>query len=378
MTVRASSHAGLWYSDNASVLSSQLVSWLDNVNEDFKPARAIIVPRRIFILGPSHYANIGSKCALSPANVCCTPLGDIKIDKAIYEELQKTGEFVTFTKAQDEAEHSIEMQLPYIVQIAGNNPVSIVPIVVGCLSPERETVYGRLLAPFLCDPTTAVVISSDFCHWGSRFGYQYYLEDDGEIWQSVEKLDRMLQLYAKLVAIFPHRSAEAIKKRLQHLSRTAAQQLSAEDCSCTTSLVPTTHDLNPSTLTVTIPTHTPPSPHLNHSTSDIHNDDQQTASPSTLPVVVRTHSTSHSPFIINPPPFERNTHSPTIRSATDTAPFPTESIFSSVNNATHSALERSPACHRTAASRTSSTKPFRKIRAADKEPKSSQRTLTSI
>ncbi|KAA3670751.1 uncharacterized protein DEA37_0004846 [Paragonimus westermani] len=63
------------------------------------------------------------------------------------------------------------------------------------------------------------------------------------------------QLYAKLVAIFPHRSAEAIKKRLQHLSRTAAQQLSAEYCSCTTSLVPKTHDLSPTTLTVTIPTH---------------------------------------------------------------------------------------------------------------------------
>ncbi|KAF5403514.1 hypothetical protein PHET_02626 [Paragonimus heterotremus] len=213
MIVRACSHAGLWYSDNASVLSSQLASWLDNVNEDFKPARAIIVPhagyrhsgscaayaykqmdpqttRRIFILGPSHHANIGSKCALSPANVCRTPLADLKIDEAIYKELQKTGEFVTFTKAQDEAEHSIEMQLPYIAQIAGNR-ISIVPIVVGGLSPERESVYGRLLAPFLRDPATVFVISSDFCHWGSRFGYQYYLENDGEIWQSIEKLDRL-------------------------------------------------------------------------------------------------------------------------------------------------------------------------------------------
>ncbi|KAF6776582.1 hypothetical protein AHF37_03906 [Paragonimus kellicotti] len=207
MIVRASSHAGLWYSDNASVLSSQLASWLNNVNEDFKPARAIIVPhagyrhsgscaayafkqmdpqitRRIFILGPSHHANIGSKCALSPANVCRTPLADLKIDEtskfelvkvtccclaSVYKELQKTGEFVTFTKAQDEAEHSIEMQLPYIAQLAGNSLISIVPIVVGSLSPERETIYGRLLAPFLRDPATVFVVSSDFCHWGEPY-----------------------------------------------------------------------------------------------------------------------------------------------------------------------------------------------------------------
>jgi predicted class III extradiol MEMO1 family dioxygenase len=32
---------------------------------------------------------------------------------------------------------------------------------------------GELLAPYLSDPGTLFIISSDFCHWGSRFNYQW-------------------------------------------------------------------------------------------------------------------------------------------------------------------------------------------------------------
>ncbi|MPC56296.1 Protein MEMO1 [Portunus trituberculatus] len=34
------------------------------------------------------------------------------------------------------------------------------------------------------------VISSDFCHWGQRFRYTYYDRSVGEIWQSIQKLDK--------------------------------------------------------------------------------------------------------------------------------------------------------------------------------------------
>ena len=53
--------------------------------------------------------------------------------------------------------------------------MSIVPILVGSISTAKERDYGRLLAPYLADPSTLFVISSDFCHWGSRFSYTYYL-----------------------------------------------------------------------------------------------------------------------------------------------------------------------------------------------------------
>lgn len=37
--------------------------------------------------------------------------------------------------------------------------------------------YGSLLAPYLKDPQTLFVVSSDFCHWGTRFRYTHYLPD---------------------------------------------------------------------------------------------------------------------------------------------------------------------------------------------------------
>jgi AmmeMemoRadiSam system protein B len=69
--------------------------------------------------------------------------------------------------------------------------------------------YGELLAKYFLQPNVLFVISSgtieafdlfliyfifcilDFCHWGDRFSYTYYDEKCGEIWQSIEALDRM-------------------------------------------------------------------------------------------------------------------------------------------------------------------------------------------
>jgi AmmeMemoRadiSam system protein B len=67
----------------------------------------------------------------------------------------------------DEDEHSIEMHLPYIYKIFEKkiDSIKIVPILVGSLLTTSEVLYGRLLAPYLTDPSNLVVISSDFCHW---------------------------------------------------------------------------------------------------------------------------------------------------------------------------------------------------------------------
>lgn len=50
----------------------------------------------------------------------------------------------------------------------------LVPLLVGNLSPQDEAAYGKVLAPYLSDPTSVFIASSDFCHWGSRFSYTYY------------------------------------------------------------------------------------------------------------------------------------------------------------------------------------------------------------
>ena len=92
----------------------------------------------------------------------------------------------------DEAEHSVEMHLPYIAKVMADfkDSFTIVPILVGSLNPDEEAMYGSILSPYLSDPQNLFVISSDFCHWGQRFRYTFYDKSWGEIYQSIQTLDR--------------------------------------------------------------------------------------------------------------------------------------------------------------------------------------------
>ena len=50
---------------------------------------------------------------------------------------------------------------------------------MGATDEATECRFGKILAPYLSDPSSVFIISSDFCHWGGRFRYTYY-EPAGE------------------------------------------------------------------------------------------------------------------------------------------------------------------------------------------------------
>ncbi|KAJ3022772.1 hypothetical protein HKX48_005248 [Thoreauomyces humboldtii] len=219
---REASHAGSWYSSSAEKLSSELDGWLAAVPEtppvQTPNCRAIIAPHagysysgpsaayayacvdvskvdRVFILGPSHHVYLDG-CALSKCSVYATPLGNLNVDAKVNKELFASGLFTWMSQTTDEEEHSIEMHLPYIHKIMQSKTTAytITPILVGALSSSSESTYGSLLAPYLHDPSTLFVVSSDFCHWGSRFSYTS-LPTDGvspsaTISERIEQLDR--------------------------------------------------------------------------------------------------------------------------------------------------------------------------------------------
>lgn len=103
----------------------------------------------------------------------------------------------------DEDEHSIEMHLPYIAKVMEDfkGQFTIVPILIGSLEPEVERMYGEIFAPYLADPQNLFVISSDFCHWGSRFRYDYHDKSAGPIWKSIENLDKNVRLIKAVLLI---------------------------------------------------------------------------------------------------------------------------------------------------------------------------------
>jgi hypothetical protein len=137
MATREASHAGSWYSSDPSRLSRELDGFLDAAGTHGSTPRALIVPhagysysgaaaawgyknvdaragiRRVFLLGPSHHVFL-RRCALSKCATYATPLGNLAVDTGIYDELRATGHFVDMDVDVDEAEHSLELHLPYI------------------------------------------------------------------------------------------------------------------------------------------------------------------------------------------------------------------------------------------------------------------------
>ncbi|OQO12787.1 hypothetical protein B0A48_02251 [Cryoendolithus antarcticus] len=221
-SIRDSSHAGSWYSSSKSKLDGELEGWLNAVKTPVKcigpesegetidqlpvpGARVIIAPhagyaysgpaaawaykawdvsktKRVFLLGPSHHYHLNG-AALSRMTHYATPLGDLTVDRETTGELHKTGQFELMSQSVDEDEHSLEMHLPYIhkmlSKVHGTSLSTLVPIMIGSTSTSTERSLAKILAPYLSDPTNAFVISSDFAHWGTRFGYTYYAPSSG-------------------------------------------------------------------------------------------------------------------------------------------------------------------------------------------------------
>ncbi|KAJ3507715.1 hypothetical protein NLJ89_g6146 [Agrocybe chaxingu] len=132
--------------------------------------------KRVFILGPSHHFYLEG-CALSKCKTYATPIGELSLDLDTIKELKATGKFESMGVQADEDEHSIEMHIPYVRKVFEGQDIRIVPIVVGSISKEKEALFGEILSPYLAREDTFFVISSDFCHWGTRFSYTFYYQE---------------------------------------------------------------------------------------------------------------------------------------------------------------------------------------------------------
>ncbi|KAH8102624.1 UPF0103-domain-containing protein [Cristinia sonorae] len=218
MSSRRATHAGSWYTDKRSRLDGELTEYLNAVepSAEFAPpiqrCKAIIAPhagysysgpaaawayksidsagiKRVFILGPSHHVWLDG-CALSQCKEYQTPIGNLPLDVDTIEELRKTNEFSDMEIGTDEDEHSIEMHLPYVRKIFEGQNIHIVPILIGGIRKDKEEKFGAILAPYLARDDTIFVVSSDFCHWGTRFQYTFYYPGTPELPQSALRLSR--------------------------------------------------------------------------------------------------------------------------------------------------------------------------------------------
>ena len=62
---------------------------------------------------------------------------------------------------------------------------------IGHLPDHLLPVYGGILSKYFKDPETLFVVSTDFCHWGSRFDFTHRFKEEATVGDSIERLDRL-------------------------------------------------------------------------------------------------------------------------------------------------------------------------------------------
>ena len=192
--VRKPAVAGSWYPGGREALAKTVDEYLDNTGPPIiagKPL-AIIAPhagypysgqvaahgyrylrghsyKRVIILAFSHrnastYSGVDVPKELTAFE---TPLGAVPIDREVCDDLLKRDFFIS-QPGIDRGEHSLELQLPFLQRTLDG--FKLVPLHVGRLSdPERVRAAEAILRWF--DDDTLLVASTDFTHYGPRFGY---------------------------------------------------------------------------------------------------------------------------------------------------------------------------------------------------------------
>ena len=184
MSIRSTAVAGMFYPNDPSELHADLEELLQHANADKEQPKAVIVPHagyiysgpiaatayasfykqhltinRIILMGPAHRVAFHG-IAASSADFFSTPLGDIPVDHTSLESSIEDGSVKYFDLAHEQ-EHCLEVQLPFLQQILGND-FAIVPLVVGDTNSSH---VADVLRALWGGPETLIVISSDLSHY---------------------------------------------------------------------------------------------------------------------------------------------------------------------------------------------------------------------
>jgi AmmeMemoRadiSam system protein B len=124
----------------------------------------IALPRKIIILGVRHYPR-GEPAAILSSGAWRTPLGDARIDEALAEALKKACPLLREDSMAHSAEHSLEVQLPFLQVLAPD--FTFVPVALGTVRFESLVNVGEAIARVLEASKQDVLLltTSDLNHY---------------------------------------------------------------------------------------------------------------------------------------------------------------------------------------------------------------------
>jgi len=120
-------------------------------------------PDTIIILGPNH-RGFGEDVSIMAEGKWKTPLGELEIDTEIAEDILKNSKIIKNDKKAHQYEHSIEVQLPFIQYIFGNN-IKFVPISMTRQDINTDIEIAQSICSSVIDKNILIIASSDFTHY---------------------------------------------------------------------------------------------------------------------------------------------------------------------------------------------------------------------
>lgn len=144
-----SPHAGYVYSGR---VSASVFGQLQNI----KPRQ------KIFLIGSSHHTDFNG-ASIYNAGDYITPLGRVKVDIGLANELIEQSAIFEYVQAAHAHEHSLEVLLPFI-QYFWHNDFEIVPVIIATHQPEICKKIAYTLQPYFV-AENLFVISTDLSHY---------------------------------------------------------------------------------------------------------------------------------------------------------------------------------------------------------------------
>ena len=164
-------HAGYFFSGSCAAHSYHEVAGAEK-------------PDVFVVMGPNHSGLGQTSTSLEDWE---TPLGIAKVDKEFAKALD-----IEINTSSMKAEHSIEVQLPFLQYIYGDR-FRFVPI---CVTKGAGIADKIKSAVDETEKTVTLVTSSDMTHYGMGYGYMPFLDD---VKENMYKLDKKaLELVEKL------------------------------------------------------------------------------------------------------------------------------------------------------------------------------------
>jgi AmmeMemoRadiSam system protein B len=125
------------------------------------------IPLRVILVGPRHFPR-GAPFAIVSGGAWKTPLGLAPVDHLLAEKMKRACPLVREDSVAHEAEHSLEVQLPFLQRLAPS--FTFVPIVIGSSQYADLEALGVAIADVIrSEPEPILLVaSSDMNHYESE------------------------------------------------------------------------------------------------------------------------------------------------------------------------------------------------------------------